>query len=109
MHGVMAWIYLLVASMMEMVWAAALKQSEGFTRLWPTVVGLSVALLSVVILTLSLRELPMGTAYAVFTGLGALGVALVGIFALHESTSPARLLFLALILIGVVGLQIQES
>ena len=105
----MAWIYLLVASLMEMVLAKALKQSEGFTRLWPTVIGLSVALLSVVILTLSLRELPIGTAYAVFTGLGALGVALVGIFALHESASPTRLLFLALILIGVVGLQIQES
>jgi len=105
----MAWIYLLVASMMEMVWATALKQSEGFSKLWPTVVGLSVALLSVVVLTLSLRELPIGTAYAVFTGLGALGVALVGIIALNESTSPSRLIFLALILVGVVGLQLEEN
>ncbi|TDE33481.1 multidrug efflux SMR transporter [Actinomadura sp. 6K520] len=105
----MAWIYLLVASLMEMVWATALKQSDSFTRLWPTVIGLTVALLSVVILTLSLRDLPIGTAYAVFTGLGALGVALVGILALNESTSPARLLCLALILVGVVGLQLGES
>ncbi|TDC60618.1 multidrug efflux SMR transporter [Actinomadura sp. GC306] len=105
----MAWIYLLVASLMEMVWATALKQSEGFTRLWPTVIGLAVALLSVAILTLSLRELPIGTAYAVFTGLGALGVALVGIIALNESTSPSRLICLALILIGVVGLQLGEN
>ncbi|TDB93236.1 multidrug efflux SMR transporter [Actinomadura sp. 7K534] len=105
----MAWIYLLVASLMEMVWATALKQSDGFTRLWPTVIGLTVALLSVVILTLSLRELPIGTAYAVFTGLGALGVAVVGILALNESTSPTRLLCLALILVGVVGLQLGEN
>ncbi|GAA0565138.1 DMT family transporter [Actinomadura livida] len=105
----MAWIYLLVASLMEMVWATALKQSDGFTRLWPTVIGLTVALLSVVILTLSLRDLPIGTAYAVFTGLGAVGVALVGILALNESTSPTRLLCLTLILVGVVGLQLGEN
>ncbi|XRQ14216.1 DMT family transporter [Actinomadura welshii] len=105
----MAWIYLLIASMMELVWATALKQSDGFTRLWPTVIGLTVAVVSVAVLTLSLRDLPVGTAYAVFTGLGALGVALVGILVLNESASPSRLLFLALILIGVVGLQLGES
>ncbi|TDC53653.1 multidrug efflux SMR transporter [Actinomadura sp. KC345] len=105
----MPWVFLLVASLMELVWATALKQSEGFTRLWPSVIGLSVALLSVAVLTLSLRDLPVGTAYAVFVGLGALGVALTGVVAFNESMSPARLLFLALILIGVVGLQIMES
>lgn len=67
----MAWLFLLVAGLMELVWAAALKESDGMTRLWPTVIGLSVALLSVVVLSVSLRTLPVGTAYAVFVGLGA--------------------------------------
>ncbi|MEU8804420.1 multidrug efflux SMR transporter [Spirillospora sp. NPDC048819] len=105
----MAWVFLLIASLMELVWAVALKQSDGFTRFWPTFIGLSVALLSVVVLTLSLRDLPVGTAYAVFVGLGALGVAVVGMIAFNESTSPTRLLCLTLILIGVVGLQAVQS
>ncbi|MEV4677818.1 MULTISPECIES: DMT family transporter [Actinomadura] len=105
----MAWVFLLIASLMELVWATALKESDGLTKPWPTAIGLVVALLSVVILSLSLRTLPVGTAYAVFTGLGALGVALVGVFAFGESASPARLGFLGLIIIGVVGLQFAEN
>ncbi|WP_433472244.1 DMT family transporter [Spirillospora sp. CA-142024] len=105
----MAWIFLLVSGLMELVWAAALKQSDGLTRLWPTAIGLSVAVLSVVVLSLSLRSLPVGTAYAVFVGLGAIGVALVGVVAFGESASPARLGFLALIVVGVAGLQVMES
>ncbi|TDC86507.1 multidrug efflux SMR transporter [Actinomadura sp. 7K507] len=105
----MPWVFLLIASLLELVWATALKQSEGFTKLWPSVIGLSVALLSVAVLTLSLRDLPVGTAYAVFVGLGAFGVALAGVVALNESMSPSRLLCLALILVGVVGLQVMES
>ncbi|GAA2166370.1 DMT family transporter [Actinomadura napierensis] len=105
----MAWIFLLIAGLTELVWAAALKQSDGLTRLWPAVIGLSVALLSVVVLSLSLRTLPVGTAYAVFVGIGALGVALVGIVAFGESASLARLAFLALIVVGVIGLQMLES
>ncbi|SNR58042.1 DMT family transporter [Actinomadura mexicana] len=105
----MAWIFLLIAGLTELVWATALKQSDGLTRLWPTVIGLSVALLSVVVLSLALRTLPVGTAYAVFVGLGALGVALVGMVAFGESASPARLAFLGLIVVGVVGLQVLEG
>jgi quaternary ammonium compound-resistance protein SugE len=105
----MAWIFLLIAGLTELVWATALKYSDGLTRLWPTVIGLSVALLSVVVLSLSLRTLPVGTAYAVFVGLGALGVALAGMVVFGESASPARLAFLALIIIGVIGLQVLES
>jgi quaternary ammonium compound-resistance protein SugE len=104
-----AWVFLLIASLMELVWATALKESDGLTKPWPTAIGLAVALLSVVVLSLSLRTLPVGTAYAVFTGLGALGVALVGVFAFGESASPARLGFLGLIIIGVVGLQFAEN
>lgn len=105
----MAWILLVVASLMELVWATALKESDGMTKLWPTVIGLTVAVLSVAVLALSLRTLPVGTAYAVFVGLGALGVALVGMVAFSDSASPVRLIFLALILIGVVGLQLVEG
>lgn len=105
----MAWVFLLIASLMELVWATALKESDGLTKLWPTAIGLTVALLSVVMLSLSLRTLPVGTAYAVFVGVGALGVALVGMIALGESASPIRVAFLALILIGVVGLQFVEG
>jgi quaternary ammonium compound-resistance protein SugE len=104
-----AWVFLLIASLMELVWATALKESDGLSKPWPTAIGLTVALLSVVVLSLSLRTLPVGTAYAVFTGLGALGVAAVGIVAFDESTSPARVAFLGLIIIGVVGLQFAEN
>ncbi|MFI0408285.1 DMT family transporter [Actinomadura sp. 3N508] len=105
----MAWVLLVVASLMELVWATALKESDGLTKLWPTVIGLTVAVLSVVVLSLSLRTLPVGTAYAIFVGLGAVGVALAGMFAFSESASPARLGFLALIVVGVVGLQLVED
>jgi quaternary ammonium compound-resistance protein SugE len=105
----MAWVFLIAASLMELVWATALKESDGLTKLWPTIIGLVVAVLSVVVLSLSLRSLPVGTAYAVFVGLGAVGVAAAGMVAFGESASPARLAFLALILIGVVGLQLVEN
>ncbi|GAA4227950.1 multidrug efflux SMR transporter [Actinomadura meridiana] len=105
----MAWVFLIVASLMELVWATALKESDGLTKLWPTVIGLSVALLSVVVLALSLRTLPVGTAYAVFVGLGAVGVAVAGMIAFGESAAPARLGFLALIVVGVIGLQLVEE
>ncbi|NVI89654.1 multidrug efflux SMR transporter [Actinomadura sp. BRA 177] len=105
----MAWVFLLIASLMELVWATALKESDGLTKPWPTAIGLVVALVSVVVLSLSLRTLPVGTAYAVFTGLGALGVAVVGMIVFDESTSLARVGFLALIIVGVVGLQFAEN
>ncbi|MFC5745271.1 DMT family transporter [Actinomadura rugatobispora] len=105
----MPWILLVAAALMELVWATALKQSEGFTRFWPTVVGVPVCLLSVVVLTVALRDLPVGTAYAVWVGLGSLGVAVTGIVALGESASPARVLCLALILVGVIGLKAVEG
>ncbi|MFB4313956.1 DMT family transporter [Actinomadura sp. 21ATH] len=105
----MAWVLLVAAALMELVWATALKQSDGFTKLWPTLIGVPVCLLSVVVLTVALRDLPVGTAYAVWVGLGSLGVAVTGIAALGESASPARLACLALILAGVIGLKIVEG
>ncbi|MEU5884399.1 multidrug efflux SMR transporter [Spirillospora sp. NPDC047279] len=104
-----AWGLLVVAAMLELVWATALKHSEGLTRLWPAVAGLGVALLSVVVLSAALRDLPVGTAYAVWVGLGSLGVAVTGIVLLGESASAGRVLCLALILAGVIGLKVVEG
>ncbi|MEV4250354.1 multidrug efflux SMR transporter [Streptosporangium canum] len=105
----MAWALLFVAAVLEIVWATALERSDGFTRPWPTVIGVTTAVLSFVMLTFALKTLPMGTAYAVWVGLGALGVAVVGIAALGESAAPARLACLALILIGVIGLKLLDG
>lgn len=105
----MAWILLFAAALLEIVWAIALKQADGFTRFWPSAIGLVTAWVSFVLLTLALKRLPVGTAYAVWVGLGALGVALAGIVALGESASAARLGALGLILAGVVGLKLVES
>jgi quaternary ammonium compound-resistance protein SugE len=100
---------LITAGLLEIVWAIALKYSNGFTQLWPSVIGLIAALVSFVMLTLALKSLPVGTAYAVWVGIGTLGVALTGMITLGESTSPIRLSLLALILIGVAGLKVIET
>ena len=105
----MAWALLLAAASLEVVWAIALKQADGFTRPWPTVVGVAAALASFVLLSSALRTLPVGTAYAVWVGLGAFGVALVGVLALGESASPVRLGCLGFILVGVVGLKLSQG
>ncbi|MCV9936515.1 quaternary ammonium compound efflux SMR transporter SugE [Boseaceae bacterium BT-24-1] len=105
----MSWLLLAGAGLLEIVWAIALKQAGGFTRFWPSVIGIVSAIISFVMLSLALKQLPVGTAYAVWVGIGALGVALAGIVALGESASPMRLGLLALILIGVIGLKLVEA
>ena len=105
----MAWLILVIAGLLEIVWAIALKQSEGFSRLWPSVIGIGTALLSFILLTIALRHLPAGTGYAVWVGIGAVGVAIAGIVLLGEAVSVARVVFLAVIVIGIVGLRIVEG
>ena len=105
----MAWTILLGAGLLEIVWAIALKHTGGFTRFWPSAIGIAAALASFVMLSSALQSLPVGTAYAVWVGIGALGVAAVGIVALGESASPLRLGFLALILVGIVGLKLVDG
>jgi quaternary ammonium compound-resistance protein SugE len=100
-----AWALVLVAATLEIVWALAMKQSDGLTRLWPAVLGVTAAAVSFVLLTFALRHLPVGTAYAVWVGIGAVGVAVAGIVLLGEQATPVRLLFLGLIVVGVVGLR----
>jgi quaternary ammonium compound-resistance protein SugE len=105
----MAWSILVGAGLLEIVWATTLKHSDGFTRFWPSAIGLAAAIISFVLLAIALKSLPVGTAYAVWVGIGAVGVAIVGILALGESASPLRLGCLALILIGIVGLKLVEG
>jgi quaternary ammonium compound-resistance protein SugE len=101
----MAWALLLVAAVFEVTWALALKEADGFTRAVPAAIGVTTAVVSLVLLVLALRDLPVGTAYAVWTGLGAVGVALLGIVLFGESASAARLACLALVIAGVAGLR----
>lgn len=97
----MAWIMLLVAGLLEVVWAFAMKQSEGFTRLIPSLATLVAALASFGLLALAMRNLPLGTAYAVWTGIGAVGSFAAGVVWLGESASPMRLAAAALIVAGL--------
>lgn len=98
----MAWIYLLGAGLLEIVWAYFMKQSDGFSRLWPSVLTVGFMLASFGLLSLSMRELPLGTAYTVWTGIGAVGAFLVGIFLLGEMVTPMRIVAAIFIVSGLV-------
>jgi quaternary ammonium compound-resistance protein SugE len=102
----MAWLMLSIAGVLEIGFAFAMKSSDGFTRLMPSLLTLASGLSSVVLLSLALRTLAMGTGYAVWTGIGAAGTAIVGMMVLGESAAPMRLLCLGLILAGVIGLRL---
>ena len=102
----MAWIYLTVAGLFENGWAIGLKYTDGFTRLLPSLWTLASMILSIVLLGLALRTLPVGTAYAVWTGIGAIGTAALGIYLFGEPATVARLLCIGLILSGIVGLKL---
>lgn len=102
----MNWWILLVAGMLEVGWAIGLKYTEGFTRVWPSVWTVLSMLLSVGLLGVAMKSLPVGTAYAVWVGIGAIGTAVMGIVLFSESASAIRLLSLLLIFVGIVGLKV---
>lgn len=102
----MAWIALAVAGVFEVVWAFSMKQSAGFTKLWPTIITFVAMLISFGFLSFSMRTLPLGTAYVIWTGIGAVGSFLLGIFVLQEPASVMRLTAAALIVAGLVLLKI---
>ena len=102
----MAWIILVIAGLFEIGWAIGLKYTEGFTRLWPTVGTVVAMVVSVVLLGLAMRSLPVGTAYAVWTGIGAVGTAALGMVLIGEAATVGRLVSLALIVAGIVGLKL---
>ncbi len=101
----MAWTYLVLAGLFEVGFASTLKLTEGFTRLWPTLIFAACILLGFLFLEKSLKEIPIGTAYAVWTGIGAIGTALVGILLYKEPATALRLFFLATLVASIVGLK----
>ena len=104
----MSWIVLLIAGLLEVVWAISLKSSHGFTRLWPSLITLVAMVASVLLLAHAMKTLPAGTAYAVWTGIGAVGAAIMGLILRGEPASRLRLLSLALIVAGSVGLKLSS-
>lgn len=101
-----AWILLLLAGLLEVGWAVGLRYTEGFTRLWPSLFTVAAMTGSVLLLGLSLKILPLGTAYAVWTGIGTIGTALLGIYLFAEPATALRLASMTLIVAGVVGLKL---
>jgi quaternary ammonium compound-resistance protein SugE len=105
----MAWIILVFAGLFETGWAIGLKYSEGFTRLWPTVWTVLAMAVSLWLLGIALKSLPVGTAYAVWVGIGAVGTVVLGIFLLGEPVSPGRLISIACIVAGIIGLKLSSA
>jgi quaternary ammonium compound-resistance protein SugE len=103
-----AWLILIIAGLFEVVWAFSMKQSEGFTRLWPTVVTLATMLVSFGLLSWSMRSLPLGTAYTVWTGIGAVGAFAVGVFFLGEAVNAIRVIAALLIVSGLLLMKLSS-
>jgi quaternary ammonium compound-resistance protein SugE len=101
----MAWFYLCVAAVCEIIWAATLKASNGLTRPWLSVITVAVMLMSFGLLALAMKTLPLGTAYVLWTGIGTVGAALIGLFWFNEPRDVPRLICIALIIVGIVGLK----
>ncbi|MBY0266014.1 MAG: quaternary ammonium compound efflux SMR transporter SugE [Burkholderiales bacterium] len=101
-----AWLLLLVAGLLEVVWAIGLKYTEGFSRLWPSVITITAMAASVWLLALALKTIPVGTGYAVWTGIGAVGTAILGILLFSEPATAARLACISLIVAGILGLKL---
>ena len=105
----MAWGILLLAGLFEVGWAVGLKYTDGFTRLWPSVGTAAALVASMALLGIALRTLPLGTAYAVWTGIGTIGTAILGIVLLGEPAGAMRLVCIALIVAGIVGLKLASA
>ena len=102
------WLALLGAGLLEVAWALGLKYSDGFTRFWPSALTLAAILMSFGLMALALRSLPFGTAYAVWTGIGAAGSIIAGMLLFRESADPMRIICLSLIVAGMIGLKLNS-
>ena len=102
----MEWILLLIAGVLEVTWAVFMKMSEGFTKLWPSIITAAGYVASAIFLSLALRRLPLGAAYAMWTGFGIVGTTILGIALFHESLNLAQLGCIAMIVIGIAGLKL---
>ncbi|MGV3483498.1 MAG: quaternary ammonium compound efflux SMR transporter SugE [Planctomycetaceae bacterium] len=105
----MAWVLLVVAGLFEVGWAIGLKYTEGFTRLWPTLGTSAAMLVSLGLLGVAMKSLPVGTAYAVWVGVGAVGTAILGMVLFGESANAGRILSLGLIIAGIIGLKLSAT
>ena len=102
----MAWVWLVLAGLLEIVWAIGLKFTDGFTRLWPSVITVAAMIASVYFLAIAVRTIPIGTGYAVWTGIGAVGVAILGMILFGEPRTLLRIGSILLIVAGIVGLKL---
>jgi quaternary ammonium compound-resistance protein SugE len=102
----MAWLVLIAAGLVEIVMALSLKYAQGWTRFWPSVIGIVSGLASIFLLTHAVKSLPVTTAYAVWTGIGAIGVTVIGIIVFGESLNPLRIACIAMVFIGIIGLHL---
>jgi len=105
----MAWVYLVLAGVLEVVWAVGLKYSEGFSKFWPSVITLVATVASFWLLALALKHLPLGTGYAIWVGIGAVGTAFVGMLIFKEPATVARLMCIGLIVAGIIGLKLTSG
>lgn len=105
----MAWVYLMLAGVLEVVWAVGLKYSEGFSKFWPSVITLVATVASFWLLALALKHLPLGTGYAIWVGIGAVGTAFVGMLIFKEPATVARLMCIGLIVAGIIGLKLTSG
>jgi quaternary ammonium compound-resistance protein SugE len=105
----MAWVYLGVAGILEIVWASAMKNSEGFTKLWPTIISLVGMVASMILLSMAMKSLPLGTAYSVWTGIGAAGAFIFGIVVLGEQATVGRIVAAVLITSGLVLMKLSDN
>lgn len=105
----MAWLLVLVSGLLEVGWAIGLKASHGMTRPWPTVLTIAGMLASFALLSIAVRSLPIGTAYAVWVGIGAVGTAILGIAVFHEEINAPRVICLGLVVAGIVGLKLTSA
>lgn len=102
----MAWLILIIAGLFETAWAVGLKYSDGFSKFWPSVFTIVSMIISIALLSVSLKQLSVGTAYAIWTGIGAVGTAIVGMILFNESKELIRIVFIFMIVAGIVGLKI---
>ena len=105
----MAWIYLMIAGITEIIWAIGLKLADGFTNVVPSIVTLIFIVISFLLFAIAMKTIPIGTAYAVFTGIGAVGTAVLGIWLFDENASLEKLFFLGLLLFGIIGLKVMDG
>jgi quaternary ammonium compound-resistance protein SugE len=105
----MAWVYLFIAGLFEIGWAVGIKYSDGFSRFWPATWTILAMIASVVLLALAVKTLPLGTSYAIWTGIGVIGTVIYGIVFLHDPCTPIRLICIGLIMLGILGLKVTSA